>query len=121
MSTAKKSILLIDDEPIILVPLFHFLLRKGFDVVSTNSPVAALSLIRPDKFDVVITDFNMRPVTGAEIIGRLRESDFSGKIMLISAHRGMYADTEKNLQIDAFFGKPFDLSAVYEKIREWTE
>jgi len=113
----RKNILLIDDEPLIVASLFRFLSGKGFDVVTTNSPVAALTLIRMHKFDVVITDLNMTPVNGTEIIGRLHESDFPGKIMLISTCR----NAGNARHIDAFFEKPFELSDVYQKIREWTQ
>ena len=68
-------------------------------------------------FDVVITDNNMPRMSGLELVRRLREENFSGKIVVLSAflteeNRKAYAD----LQVDRMLAKPFDLGQLRETI-----
>ena len=63
-------------------------------------------------FDVVIIDHKMPRLSGIELVQHLRAGNFSGKIIVLSAHltdenRRSYEE----LKVDALVDKPFD---VYE-------
>src|SRR5205814_6954378 len=66
-----------------------------------------------EPFDVVITDHNMRRVNGLELVRRLREREFAGKIIVLSAHL-----TKENirayeeLNVDMMLAKPFDIAEL---------
>jgi DNA-binding response OmpR family regulator len=113
------NILIIDDEPLIITSLLEYLSEKGHDVVGTNSPNAAVSLINFDKFDVVITDLKMKPFSGVDIIRRLRSAGFAGKIIMVSAFYKENKEEMEALKIDACFEKPFSLKDIHKKIEEW--
>lgn len=97
-----KNILLIDDEPFVIIPVLQYLADRGYSVVATNSPEAATSLIAADRFDVIITDLKMRSVSGIDIIRQLRVAGFAGKIILISAFFKESKEEMDALKIDAF-------------------
>lgn len=121
MAEKKKiNILLIDDEPLIIVPLFHYLSAQGYSVVATNSSEAAISLISLKEFNIVITDLQMEPINGIKIISYLKNSGFTGRIVLISAISSLKKSQVEALEIDAFFEKPFSIDEVYKKIKEWS-
>jgi two-component system NtrC family response regulator len=118
---SNKRILLIDDEPMIVFPLFLFLSGKGYSVSAVNSPEIALDLLNPNGFDVIITDYQMKPVDGVELIRHFRAGGFTGRIALMSAYCSESIIDVNNCGIDAFFRKPFELQTLYGKIAEWTE
>lgn len=115
----KKNILIVDDDPLVIISVFHFFCAKGYEVVATNSPEAVISSINPDNFDVIITDFRMGPINGIELIKRIRDRGFSGKIILISAFSKLNETEGEETGIDAFFEKPFEIEDIHKKIKEW--
>ena len=67
------NILLIDDEPT-LVDIGKTLLEQmGFDVTARTSSIEALALFKakPDKFDLVLTDFTMPEMTGDRLTKKI--------------------------------------------------
>jgi CheY-like chemotaxis protein len=108
----KPAILVVDDENLLVYSISEYLMREGFEVKATTSPEKALSLIEQERFDVVVTDLRMMPVSGTDIIRHLRRSGFEGKIIVMSAY---FKDFEKELQelkVDACLEKPFELSRL---------
>ncbi len=108
------NILLADDET--LGGVFHHLCAqdsmatrsRSWPMARRRSPALAWNLIR---FDLLITDHSMPGMTGVELVQRLREESFRGKIMVLSAHlsaeiRAAY----EALAVDAMMSKPFDVS-----------
>lgn len=67
------------------------------------------------RFDVIITDHRMPRLTGLELVRRLRTQNFSGKIMVLSAHLG---DEDirayEELNVDMMMTKPFDFDELQE-------
>ena len=70
--TKKPRVLCVDDEPSVLRAL-GWLLRSRFEVSSTTDTQEALSLLRQNAFEVVISDQRMPGMTGTEFLERARE------------------------------------------------
>jgi CheY-like chemotaxis protein len=116
----RKNILLVDDDPLVIISMLQFLCGKGYNVVATNSPEAVMASIDPDCYDVIITDYKMEPVNGIELIRFLRGSrGFSGKAILVSGFCHLNKTEMGDIGIDIFFEKPFEIQSIYKKIREW--
>jgi len=115
----KNRILVIDDEPLVIVSLMQFLSENGYDVVATNSSEAAISLINPRGLDVVITDYKMEPLDGIEVIKYFRGKGFDGRMILISAFCHLSRTEMDVLKIDFFFEKPFEIKNIHNKLKEW--
>jgi CheY-like chemotaxis protein len=66
-------------------------------------------------FDVVITDHRMPRVGGLELVRRLREQDFGGKILVLSAY---LSDDDiaayDGLNVDMMMSKPFDFDELQQ-------
>jgi len=66
-------------------------------------------------FDVVITDHRMPRMTGLQLVGRLREQNFAGKILVLSAY---LSDEDiaayEELGVDMMMSKPFDFDELQE-------
>ncbi|MFZ6006721.1 MAG: response regulator [Nitrospirota bacterium] len=115
----KNRILIIDDEPLVIVSLLQYLSENDYDVVATNSSEAAISLINPRGLDVIITDYKMEPLDGIEVIKFFRSKGFDGKIILISAFCRLSKTEMDTLKIDFFFEKPFEIKNIHNKLKEW--
>jgi len=68
----KKRVLVIDDEPGILRFVSVSLSVAGYDVVGTTSGEEGLKLVESLKPEVVLIDILMVPLTGFEVLERLR-------------------------------------------------
>jgi DNA-binding response OmpR family regulator len=67
----------------------------------------------PRPFDVVITDHRMPRLSGLDLVRRLRERSFGGKILVLSAH---LSDDDisayEALEVDMMMSKPFDFEEL---------
>lgn len=81
----------------------------------------ALSLIDTERFDLVITDLKMSPVSGIEILKRLKSSEFEGRTLVMSACPQGYENKLQHLKVDVLLEKPFELNILFELIRKLTE
>jgi CheY-like chemotaxis protein len=70
----RRSLLLVDDEPMALVLAKRVLTEAGFEVVTAQSGFECLDLFRkrPRHFDLILLDLTMPFMDGEETFGRLR-------------------------------------------------
>lgn len=69
----KMKILVVDDYNTMLRILSNLLKQLGFTNVDTAlDGSAALAKLRSEKFDFVISDWNMEPMTGIELLREVR-------------------------------------------------
>ena len=82
VQTARKSVLLVDDEPQVLVAL-EDLLSEEFTVLKTVSPEAALELAEHEKdIAVVVSDQRMPGMNGDELLTRMHQSCDATRILV---------------------------------------
>ena len=113
----KQTVLIVDDEVLITAALSYYLSSKGYDVKAVTSPEKALLMIDTERFDVVISDVRMVPVSGVEIVNHLRRSGFDGKIIMMSSYFRGFEKELRELKVDALLKKPVDLSSLLEVVR----
>lgn len=106
------DILLAEDERSVAFSIVFVLKTDGHNVqvVADGWQALASVNVEPDRFGLLITDHSMPGMTGVELIQRLREESFHGKVMVLSAHlspenRAAY----EALAVDAMVSKPFDV------------
>lgn len=93
--------------------------RDGHKVESVADGHLALNLLRtdPSAFDVVITDHHMPTVSGLELVARLREMQYAGKIIVFSSELSEAVDASyRNHKVDFLLPKPVfpsDLRALF--------
>ena len=73
-SARGRTILLVDDEPIVLETAKRVVTALGHDAVALSSPDAAVRWFaeHADKCALVITDYRMRERTGTQMVAALR-------------------------------------------------
>ena len=90
----RAKILIVDDERSIRELLEIFLKKEGFTVSSASSAEEALVQVKSSEFDVIISDINMKEVSGIDLLRRLRDNNFPGQFILLTA----FASAETAIQ-----------------------
>lgn len=93
--------------------------RDGHNVDSVPDGNLALDLIKknPSAYDVVITDHHMPTISGLELVARLRDLKFPGKIIVFSSELSTEVDESyRRYKVDHILPKPIfpsDLRAIF--------
>ena len=114
-------ILIVDDEPNIVMSL-EFLMRKnGYQVGIARNGAEALAAIDQLPYDLVLLDIMMPDVDGLEVCRRLRQNPDRAdtKVIFLSA-KSREADVQKGYEVgaDLYIPKPFSTRQLMEKVRE---
>jgi two-component system response regulator HydG len=78
-------VLVVDDDPAMCDLLSAGLGKRGFAVTARTDPEAAFALLEHDDFDVVVSDLNMRGLSGLELCERIVANRPSLPVVLITA------------------------------------
>lgn len=115
----KKTlhVLGVDDEPVIGESIAYALEGPNRKIVIAKDGQEALALAAKEKFDVVITDHRMPRAGGLELVRKLRERQYPGKIVVLSGHLSPEnIGTYEELAVDEVVSKPIDSTELRELI-----
>lgn len=62
------SVLLVDDEEIILATIDRDLRSEGFEVTTSSDGESAIKRMRSTEYDIIITDLMMEGIGGLEVV-----------------------------------------------------
>lgn len=116
-----KKILIVDDEPSIIVPVQFLMEQNGYDVMVAFSGEEAMEIIAEKKVDLILLDIMLPIIDGFEVCQRVRENPQWNKIIIILLTAlGSDANVEKGLSLgaDAYITKPFSNVDIVEKVKE---
>lgn len=82
----KKSILAVDNEPKNNEIITRYLTENGYDVTTTLDPTLALEIIKHKTFDLIITNFNLAPISGLDLIRHIKENYKKIPIIVLTEH-----------------------------------
>jgi len=105
-----RRILIVEDEPNILLSLEFLLEGAGYEVASARDGTKALVTAASWHPDLVVLDIMLPLVNGFEVCRQLRASrEFDGVKILILTARGREREVEKGLALgaNAYLTKPF--------------
>ena len=114
-------ILIVDDEPNIVMSL-EFLMRKnGYQVGIARNGTEALAAIALHPYDLVLLDVMMPDVDGYQVCRELRQHPdrMVTKVIFLSA-KSREADVQKGYEVgaDLYISKPFSTRQLMDKVRE---
>jgi two-component system response regulator AtoC len=119
MLPERKQILVVDDELNLRRVLRAQLERDGCDVHTAEDGEQALSLLRENHIDLVITDLRMPKLDGMELLRRVAAMEDAPPVVMITAH-GTVDTAVEALKTGAFdyITKPFDQDDVRTIVRK---
>ncbi|MBW8016377.1 MAG: response regulator [Planctomycetes bacterium] len=118
---SQRKALVVDDEIHIVQVVAIKLRNNGFDVRTAENGAVALELIKTEKPDVIVTDYQMPVMSGLEFIENLRGDPETADIPVIMlTARGFAIEDEKKeqLKIANCLSKPFSPREVLRCIEE---
>ena len=114
-------IMLVDDDRELLNMASALLVHAQFDVICCETAMEALDQIRKQPFDVIITDANMSPHSGFELIRSIKTipSYDLVPIAMLTGRREK-RDVERALSVGAqdYIVKPLDPEYFIKKVKE---
>jgi DNA-binding response OmpR family regulator len=116
-----KRILIVDDEPSIVISLEYLMTRAGHEVAVAPDGEAALQAIAARPPDLVILDVMLPRLNGFEVCRRLRADPGlrALKILMLTA-KGRDTEIAKGLGLgaDAYVTKPFSTRDLVARVDE---
>ena len=116
-----RQILIVDDEPNIVVPLQFLMEQQRYEVITAQSGEEALESISKYTPDLVLLDIMLPGIDGFEVcqIMRLNPDWRHIKVIFLTA-KGRDVDIAKGLVLgaDAYITKPFSNSEIVAKVKE---
>lgn len=120
-SLNEKKIMIVDDEPNIIIALEFLLQRAGFTVTKADSGIKALELLETEQPDLLILDVMMPGLTGFEVAARLRnQSRFEHLNIVFLTAKGTERDKAAGYATgaDYYIVKPFDNDLLVSTVKE---
>ena len=115
-----KEILIVDDEPSIVVPIQFLMQQQGYNVIVAENGHDALDMIYQYKPDLVLLDIMLPGIDGYEVceIVRLNPELRDVRIIFLTA-KGREVEIAKGLALgaDAYITKPFSNAELVAKVK----
>jgi response regulator RpfG family c-di-GMP phosphodiesterase len=115
-----KKILFVDDEPNVLAA-FQRQLRKQFDLVTAEGPVAGLAALQNGhEFAVVVADMRMPEMTGVEFLAKVKASSPDVVRMMLTGNADQTTTIEaiNHGSIFRFLNKPCSTEKLIEALED---
>ena len=113
----KTRILLIEDDPGIIITLQRLLAGEGYEVTVEQRGDSGLARARVEPFDVVLTDLKLPGLSGLDLVRELHEAKPRLPIVLMTAHGTTETAIEatKRGAFD-YLLKPFEMPDLLETV-----
>ena len=113
----KPRILLVEDEPAVVLIVSDLLESAGYEVEAAGDGDKGLARALAAPFDLLILDVGLPGWSGYEICHAVRERGFDGAVLMLTA-RGEVPDRVQGLRggADDYLVKPFDSDELLARI-----
>ncbi len=125
-----KSVLVIDDDPLIRKTLSSYLSKKGFEALVAEDGEEGLQKYEERIPDLVILDIRLPDVDGLEVLGRIREKNPNAGIIIMTAYDDMKTTIEAiksgafeylvkpldYVELDLTIDKAFQIRSLEDKV-----
>ena len=115
-----KPVLVVDDYNTMIRIMHNLLKQLGFvNVDEANDGTSALAKLREKKYGLVISDWNMEPMTGYDLLKEVRGDPALGKtpfIMVTAESKTENVIAAKKAGVDNYIVKPFNAQTLQHKI-----
>jgi two-component system alkaline phosphatase synthesis response regulator PhoP len=112
-----KRLLLVEDEPGLVLTLTDRLAREGYAVETSADGESGLERAASEAFDLVVLDVMLPRMDGFEVLRELRRRNVETPIIMLTA-RGQVVDKVVGLKLgaDDYVTKPFEMMELLARI-----
>ena len=121
LSAAKKHILVVDDDTLIVSLLEAGLEESGgnYAVTTAFSAAEALAKLSQEQYALVITDYQMPDMNGVELTQQIRTLSSTTRIVLMSAHPpDVMEKLVGKIQADGYLEKPISIYKLWDLVAQ---
>ena len=114
------KVLIVDDEPNIVVALEYLMRENGFDVRAARNGEEALALLGEFRPDLVLLDVMMPRKDGYQVAQTIRDTPaLAGTRIVMLTAKGRETEISKGLAVgaDAYITKPFSTLELVEQVK----
>jgi len=111
-SNGNKSILIVEDQPMVANALKMILKIDGYDVTTASNGPEALEVYQPGKFGLIFTDYKMPGMSGHEVAETIRSRDAKQRIILITAYSDLAQHDNRSVNVDFVLEKPWSVEGL---------
>ena len=112
-------VLVVDDSRTMTAIISKLMQDVGFtDVDQVNDGPAALARLREKKYHLILSDWDMRPMNGTELIAQIRQDAVNSSTPIIMITAKCDADVSWLSGADGYLTKPFNANGLRETIEE---
>ncbi|OGL42562.1 MAG: hypothetical protein A2161_13600 [Candidatus Schekmanbacteria bacterium RBG_13_48_7] len=122
MSSENQNcrILVVDDEEVVLMFLEELLKDEGYGVFAVNNGTDALSQLKENQYDLILTDMNLPDVDGLQILNFAKQTHPQIEVLIITGYASLETAIEAmRLGAYDYLIKPIDdIDLLLEKIKK---
>ena len=115
------NVLVVDDEPNIVLSLEFLMEQAGFTVTTAEDGEQALACVERATPDLILLDIGLPGISGFDVLEQLRAQPITERlpIIILTAH-GREVEREKGMALgaDDYITKPFSTQGLVEKVRQ---
>lgn len=114
-----RKILIVDDEPNIVLSLEFLMQQSGYDVAVARDGAEALELLTSFMPDLVLLDVMLPKINGFEVCQKIRDNPAwrAVKVIMLSA-KGRESEISKGMALgaNAYVTKPFSTRELVDRV-----
>jgi DNA-binding response OmpR family regulator len=115
----KYSLLILEDEPVVLNMLESLLSNEGYKCYLADSGEKALEIIEKEDIDLFLTDIMIPKRHGIAIAWEIRTRGYEIPIVILSAFLDQWdKEVFKDCKIDRWIAKPAKPKVLFQVIKE---
>ena len=113
-----KNILVVDDNKFLRVVVSKMLSGLGYEVLSADSAENGLSVFLKNKFDVVLSDYEMPGMDGVAFACSIKKSSPRTRVVIMTGTGREIVFSRNSTSVDEVISKPFTLASIDETIKD---
>jgi CheY-like chemotaxis protein len=114
-SDYRASLLIVDDDEMLLESMEETLTREGFRTRTASDGIDALMLIARESFDIVLSDINMPNLDGFQLLKQMKQRGIDIPVIFMTGHEEKYFELRgKELGAVEYIKKPIE----HKKLKE---
>jgi DNA-binding NtrC family response regulator len=118
MTHEMHTILLVDDDPLVLAGFREILMRDGYDVTAVFSGREAMERLDETAFDVIVTDLLMPRVSGLDVLRHAREKRPEAVVIVVTGYASVRSAVEAlRLGAHDYLIKPCDEQELLFRVK----
>jgi CheY-like chemotaxis protein len=113
----NRSILIVEDQPMVANALKMILKIDGYDVTTAKNGPEALEIYQPGKFVLIFTDYKMPEMNGHTLAAAIRAQDPHQRIILVTAYSDLALHDNRSNNLNFVLEKPWSVDALRGAIK----